>query len=144
MATVPDTQSMNAASDRDPFNNNSYGTLVDSGYKRVSLPILDVDDFNERVVRAYEDGSAEKHLPADIHLVIAPKGTAASHRSRACAGVGADDDTVNGIDPSARSIKRAISSGIHADIQPPRIDHARSAQVIRSRTVVLPDKGPAR
>ena len=34
--------SMNEAHERDPFNNNSYGTLVDQGYKTVSLPVLDV------------------------------------------------------------------------------------------------------
>ena len=48
--------SMNEANERDPFNNNSYGTLVDSGYKLVSLPILDVIDFNERIIRGYEEG----------------------------------------------------------------------------------------
>ena len=48
--------SMNDANERDPFNNNSYGTLVDHGYKTVSLPVLDVTDFNERVIRAYEEG----------------------------------------------------------------------------------------
>ena len=35
-------KSMNEANDRDPFNNNSYGTTVDQGYKMVSLPVLDV------------------------------------------------------------------------------------------------------
>jgi len=70
--------SMNAASDRDPFNNNSYGTLVDHGYKMVSLPILDVNDFNERIIRGYEDGTAEKELPADLTLArsLVPAGTA--------------------------------------------------------------------
>lgn len=70
--------SMNEASDRDPYNNNSYGTLVDSGYKRVTLPMLDVDDFNNRVIRAYEDGSAEIGLPADLPLArsLIPAGTA--------------------------------------------------------------------
>lgn len=69
---------MNEASDRDPFNNNSYGTLVDSGYRKVSLPVLDVDDFNERIIRAYEDGTAEKDLPADLSVSrsIVPAGTA--------------------------------------------------------------------
>lgn len=60
--------SMNVASERDPFNNNSYGTLVDAPYKRVSLPILDVDDFNDRVIRGYEEGYGEKQLPADLGL----------------------------------------------------------------------------
>ncbi|MCA9121331.1 MAG: 4Fe-4S binding protein [Planctomycetales bacterium] len=78
MATVSDNKSMNEASDRDPFNNNSYGTLVDQGYKKVSLPILDVDDFNERIIRAYEDGTAEKELPADLTVSrsLVPAGTA--------------------------------------------------------------------
>jgi len=66
MATDVRQDSMNAANDRDPYNNNSYGTLVDSGYKTVNLPVLDVIDFNERVIRSYEDGTAEKYLPADL------------------------------------------------------------------------------
>src|SRR5580704_4661227 len=71
--------SMNEANERDPFNNNSYGTLVDSGYKRVKLPILDVDDFNERIIRGYEEGYGEKELPADLSLArsLVPAGTAA-------------------------------------------------------------------
>jgi pyruvate/2-oxoacid:ferredoxin oxidoreductase beta subunit/NAD-dependent dihydropyrimidine dehydrogenase PreA subunit len=77
MATVPQ-DSMNAASDRDPYNNNSYGTLVDSGYRQIKLPILDVDDFNERIIRSYEEGSAEKGLPADLSVArsLVPAGTA--------------------------------------------------------------------
>jgi len=73
-----DQPSMNGATDRDPFNNNSYGTLVDSGYKRVKLPILDVDDFNERIIRGYEEGYGEKELPADLSLArsLVPAGTA--------------------------------------------------------------------
>jgi pyruvate/2-oxoacid:ferredoxin oxidoreductase beta subunit/Pyruvate/2-oxoacid:ferredoxin oxidoreductase delta subunit len=78
MATVNDQKSMNEASDRDPHNSNSYGTLVDDGYKKISLPVLDVNDFNERIIRAYEDGSAEKDLPADLTVArsIVPAGTA--------------------------------------------------------------------
>ena len=78
MATVNENQSMNGANERDPFNNNSYGTLVDDGYKKISLPVLDVDDFNERIIRAYEDGSAEKELPADLTVArsLVPAGTA--------------------------------------------------------------------
>src|SRR5205814_4529238 len=70
--------SMNEASDRDPYNNNSYGTLVDSGYKRVTLPMLDVRDFNERIIRGYEEGYAEKDLPADLSTArsLIPAGTA--------------------------------------------------------------------
>jgi pyruvate/2-oxoacid:ferredoxin oxidoreductase beta subunit/Pyruvate/2-oxoacid:ferredoxin oxidoreductase delta subunit len=74
-ATKP---SMNEANDKDPFNNNSYGTLVDSGYKQVSLPVLDVTDFNERIIRGYEEGYGEKELPADLSVArsLIPAGTA--------------------------------------------------------------------
>src|SRR6266404_5565618 len=70
--------SMNDANERDPFNNNSYGTLTDSGYKPVSLPVLDVNDFNERIIRGYEEGYGEKELPADLSLArsLVPAGTA--------------------------------------------------------------------
>src|SRR6266568_5126837 len=70
--------SMNDASERDPFNNNSYGTLVDQAYKLVSLPVLDVNDFNERIIRGYEEGYGEKDLPADLTLArsLIPAGTA--------------------------------------------------------------------
>lgn len=70
--------SMNEAHERDPFNNNSYGTLVDHGYKLVSLPVLDVVDFNERIIRGYEEGYGEKDLPADLSLArsLIPAGTA--------------------------------------------------------------------
>jgi len=70
--------SMNEAHERDPYNNNSYGTLVDQGYKLVSLPVLDVVDFNERIIRGYEEGYGEKDLPADLTLArsLIPAGTA--------------------------------------------------------------------
>src|SRR5438445_1330468 len=70
--------SMNESSSKDPFNNNSYGTLVDDGYKLVSLPVLDVRDFNERIIRGYEEGYAEKDLPADLTTArsLIPAGTA--------------------------------------------------------------------
>src|SRR6185369_14143623 len=70
--------SMNEANDKDPFNNNSYGTLVDSGYKLVNLPVLDVTDFNERIIRGYEEGWGEENLPADLTLArsLIPAGTA--------------------------------------------------------------------
>src|SRR5213080_3183828 len=70
--------SMNEAHDRDPFNNNSYGTLVDGAYKLVSLPVLDVLDFNERIIRGYEEGYGERELPADLSLArsLVPAGTA--------------------------------------------------------------------
>ncbi|OAI39184.1 thiamine pyrophosphate-binding protein [Planctomycetaceae bacterium SCGC AG-212-D15] len=69
---------MNEANEKDPFNNNSYGTLLDSGYKLVSLPVLDVKDFNERIIRGYEEGYGEKDLPADLTLArsLVPAGTA--------------------------------------------------------------------
>ncbi|MFQ5730542.1 MAG: thiamine pyrophosphate-dependent enzyme [Planctomycetaceae bacterium] len=69
---------MNEATEQDPYNNNSYGTLVDSGYLDVELPVLDVRDFNERIIRGYEDGIAEKGLDADLSLArsLVPAGTA--------------------------------------------------------------------
>jgi pyruvate/2-oxoacid:ferredoxin oxidoreductase beta subunit/Pyruvate/2-oxoacid:ferredoxin oxidoreductase delta subunit len=69
---------MNEAHDKDPFNNSCYGTLVDSGYKLVSLPVLDVVDFNERIIRGYEEGYGEKDLPADLSVArsLIPAGTA--------------------------------------------------------------------
>ncbi|MEX2139269.1 MAG: thiamine pyrophosphate-dependent enzyme [Pirellulales bacterium] len=82
MATVTEPtrvpESMNAANSRDPYNNSSYGTLVDSPYKLVQLPVLDVCDFNERIIRGYEEGTAEKELPADLSLArsLIPAGTA--------------------------------------------------------------------
>ena len=67
------------ASPRDPFNNCSYGTTIDRPHKPVSLPVLDVDDFNQRVIRGYEEGWGEKDLPADLALArsLIPAGTAA-------------------------------------------------------------------
>ena len=41
-ASTTNLPSLNEANERDPYNNNSYGTLVDSDYKLVTLPILDV------------------------------------------------------------------------------------------------------
>jgi len=78
MATDAKSTSMNEANERDPYNNNSYGTLVDDGYKQVKLPILDVNDFNDRIIRSYEDGNAEKALPADLTVArsLIPAGTA--------------------------------------------------------------------
>ena len=78
MATIPDRPSMNEANDRDPHNNNSYGTLTDRDYLTVNLPVIDVDDFNERVIRGYEDGSGDKQLPADVSVArsLVPAGTA--------------------------------------------------------------------
>ena len=35
-------RSMNEANERDPYNNNCYGTLVDRPYVEVKLPVLDV------------------------------------------------------------------------------------------------------
>ena len=78
MASSPEQTSMNDANDRDPHNSNSYGTLRDDGYKQINLPVLDVLDFNERIIRAYEDGTAEKQLPADLTVSrsLVPAGTA--------------------------------------------------------------------
>ena len=76
--TEPRTPSTNEANPRDPYNNSCYGTLVDTDYKRIGLPILDVDDFNNRIIRSYEDGTAEKGLPAELSLArsLVPAGTA--------------------------------------------------------------------
>jgi len=78
MASVEQPQSMNEANERDPYNNNSYGTLVNSGYKQVSLPVLDVTEFNECIIRGYEDGTGIKGLPADraVARSLVPAGTA--------------------------------------------------------------------
>src|SRR4051794_14723797 len=78
MSTVHEPHSMNRAHPRDPHNNSCYGTLVDSDYKTVSLPVLDVIDFNERIIRGYEEGDAEKELPADLSTArsLVPAGTA--------------------------------------------------------------------
>ncbi|TWU09339.1 Pyruvate synthase subunit PorB [Symmachiella macrocystis] len=80
MATVDETATanMNEASERDPQNNNSYGTLVDAPYISVDLPILDVNDFNDRIIHGYEVGGAEKSLPADLTTArsLIPAGTA--------------------------------------------------------------------
>src|SRR3982751_6440026 len=76
--TTPVAPSLNDASDKDPFNNNCYGSLVDQPYRLVSLPVLDVTDFNERIVRGYEEGYGESQLPADLSLArsLIPAGTA--------------------------------------------------------------------
>ncbi len=70
---------MNEANDRDPQNNNSYGTLVDSDYVSVDLPVLDVRHFNDTVIHQYEEGTAETSLPADLPVArsLIPVGTAA-------------------------------------------------------------------
>src|SRR5437870_4244236 len=78
IATPTAGPSMNDATEKDPFNNNSYGTLVDKPYKMVHLPVLDVNDFNERIIRGYEEGYGESELPADLSLArsLVPAGTA--------------------------------------------------------------------
>jgi pyruvate/2-oxoacid:ferredoxin oxidoreductase beta subunit/NAD-dependent dihydropyrimidine dehydrogenase PreA subunit len=78
IATAEKPPSMNEASDKDPFNNNCYGTLVDQPYRLVSLPVLDVEDFNERIIRGYEEGYGERDLPADLSVArsLVPAGTA--------------------------------------------------------------------
>ena len=42
------------------------------------MPILDVNDFNERIIRSYEEGTAEKGLAADLSVArsLIPAGTA--------------------------------------------------------------------
>ena len=39
---APSRPSMNEAHEQDPFNNSCFGSLVDSPYKLVNLPVLDV------------------------------------------------------------------------------------------------------
>ncbi|MCS7166009.1 MAG: thiamine pyrophosphate-dependent enzyme [Gemmatales bacterium] len=70
--------SMNGPKPGDPFGNSTYGTLVDRPYKLVHLPVLDVVDFNERIVRGYEEGWGEEELPADLSVArsLIPAGTA--------------------------------------------------------------------
>src|SRR5205085_7698290 len=77
-ATATTGPSLNDASEKDPFNNNSYGTCVDRKDKLVNLPVLDVADFNERIVRGYEEGYGETELPADLSVArsLIPAGTA--------------------------------------------------------------------
>jgi ferredoxin len=40
--------------------------------------VLDVNDFNDRIIRGYEEGYGEKELPADLTLArsLIPAGTA--------------------------------------------------------------------
>src|SRR5580704_10221497 len=78
MSATITAPSMNEAGPRDPFNNNSYGTLVDRAYKLVNLPVLDVTDFNERIIRGYEEGDGDEKLPADLSTArsLVPAGTA--------------------------------------------------------------------
>src|SRR5215469_16057518 len=79
MATIAlPKPSMNEAHAQDPYNNSCYGSLVDTPYKLVHLPVLDVPDSNERIIRGYEEGTAEKELPADLSLArsLVPAGTA--------------------------------------------------------------------
>src|SRR5918995_1405756 len=78
MSTAELPRSMNEANDRDPHNNNCYGTTVDRPYVGVSLPVLDVHDFNDRIIRGYEDGTGEEELPADLSVArsLIPAGTA--------------------------------------------------------------------
>src|SRR5690242_5472374 len=78
MSTAELPRSMNEANERDPHNNNSYGTTVNREYLTVSLPVLDVHDFNDRIIRGYEEGSGEEELPADLSVArsLIPAGTA--------------------------------------------------------------------
>lgn len=78
MAAADNLPSVNESNERDPYNNNSYGTLVDAPYRDVELPILDVNEFNESIIRDYESGCGPKELPADIAVArsLIPAGTA--------------------------------------------------------------------
>lgn len=78
MAAADETRSMNKASERDPHNNNSFGVLVDSDYIDSQLPVIDVPDFNDRIIHSYETGKGDKDLPADLSVArsLVPAGTA--------------------------------------------------------------------
>jgi pyruvate/2-oxoacid:ferredoxin oxidoreductase beta subunit/NAD-dependent dihydropyrimidine dehydrogenase PreA subunit len=78
MSSTVSSRSMNEANERDPYNNNSYGTLVDRPYVGVSLPVLDVQDFNDRIIHGYEEGTGDAELPADLSTArsLIPAGTA--------------------------------------------------------------------
>ena len=84
VATLNAAPSMNEASEKDPFNNSCYGSTIDRAYKTVgtktlfNLPVLDVNDFNERIIRGYEEGYGENELPADLSVArsLIPAGTA--------------------------------------------------------------------
>lgn len=60
------------------LESTAYGTLVESGYREVSLPVLDVRGFNADVIRGYEEGTGEDSLPADLATArsLVPAGTA--------------------------------------------------------------------
>ena len=46
--------------------------------KKTAFEMLDIQDFNDRIVGAYNDGTAEEGLPADISTArsLIPAGTA--------------------------------------------------------------------
>jgi len=44
---------------------NNATTTLESRFEDIQLNVVDFADFNERVVGAYNDGSAEKGLEAD-------------------------------------------------------------------------------
>src|SRR5437899_12240750 len=78
IAPTPNAPSMNAATEKDPFNNNCYGTTVDRPYKPVRLPVLDVEDFNDQIILGYGERYGENALPPDVSLARAliPAGAA--------------------------------------------------------------------
>ncbi len=51
--------------------------LVSELNKKTAHDILDIQDFNDRIVGAYNDGTAEEGLPADISTArsLIPAGT---------------------------------------------------------------------
>jgi pyruvate ferredoxin oxidoreductase beta subunit len=78
VSDIRNLPSMNGPKPGDPFGNSTYGTLVDKPYRLVNLPVLDVVDFNERIIRGYEEGWGEEELPADLSVArsLIPAGTA--------------------------------------------------------------------
>src|SRR5512145_310616 len=58
---------------------NEFDVPVEELIEDIRVNIVDVEDFNSRVVGAYEAGTAEKGLEADIQVgrSVIPAGTAA-------------------------------------------------------------------
>ena len=65
-AIAPPKPSMNEAHEQDPYNNSCYGSLVDSPYKMISLPVLDVILRREQL---FQEGMQQfAHVIGDYEL----------------------------------------------------------------------------
>src|SRR5216683_7275902 len=58
---------------------NNATTTLESRFEDIQLNVVDIADFNERVVGAYNNGTAEKDLEADDQVArsVIPAGTGA-------------------------------------------------------------------